>query len=63
MRKLNKITIIAAFIAAIIVLYSIVAAIWGFNPTGIEYFNLKLFGTAIFSLFVLRSITYVIENE
>ena len=63
MEKFDKIVEIAVFIAVIIVLYSIVAAIWGFNPTRIECFNLKLLGTALFSLVVLRGIVYVIENE
>ena len=63
MGKFDKIVAIAASIVAITVLYSIIASIWGFNPTGIEYFNLKLIGTAIVSLFVLRGIVYVIEEE
>jgi hypothetical protein len=63
MENLEKIIAIIVFITVIIVLYSFITAVWSFNPTEIEYFNMRLFGTAFISLFVLRDIIYVIEEE
>lgn len=46
--------IILAFLSIIGIAYSIFAGIWGFNPTLINYFNLKL-GFTLFVLIIILS--------
>jgi len=46
--------IILAFLSIIGIAYSIFAGIWGFNPTLINYFNLKL-GLSLFTLVIILS--------
>ena len=42
----------AGLLSLVAMVYSVISALWEFNPTSIQGFNGKLFGTSLFALLI-----------
>ena len=49
-------------ISLIVIIYSLIAGIWGFNPTSIELFNAKLGFTGIIVFFISIIAIKIVEE-